>query len=46
MRRPIAVLIAVFALVIAGGAAFLATWEIPPPTHTIETVIPNDRFQR
>jgi len=31
---------------IAGGAAFLATWDIPPPSQQIEKVIPNDRFPR
>ncbi len=28
-----------------GGAAFLATWDMPPPTATVEKVIPNDRFK-
>jgi hypothetical protein len=31
---------------IAVGGIFLATWNIPAPTATIEKVIPNDRFQR
>ncbi|WP_299438444.1 hypothetical protein [uncultured Rhodospira sp.] len=33
----------VLILLVAGGV-FLATWDIKPPTRTIETVIPNDRF--
>jgi len=40
-----AVLILVF-LGIAGGAAFLATWDIPPPVKKVERVLPDDRFPR
>lgn len=38
------VMVLVLALVV-GGAAFLATWDMPPPTATVEKVIPNDRFK-
>lgn len=31
---------------IAGGAVFLATWDMPPPTAEVEKEIPNDRFMR
>ncbi len=31
--------------VLVGGAVFLATWDMPPPTATVEKVIPNDRFK-
>jgi hypothetical protein len=31
-------------LVVAGGAVFLATWDIPAPTRQIETVVPDDRL--
>lgn len=31
--------------VVAGGA-FLLTWEIPPPTQSVEKVLPDDRFPR
>ncbi len=37
----------VLLLVVAGlavGAVFLANWEIPAPTVTVEKVLPNDRF--
>jgi hypothetical protein len=37
---------AVIALVVAGGGAYLATWDPPAPTATVEKVIPNDRFAR
>ena len=40
-------IIAVAVLVLlGGGAAFLATWEIPPPSAQVEKVIPDDRFSR
>lgn len=31
---------------IGGGVAFLATWDMPPPTAKVEKVIPNERFQK
>jgi hypothetical protein len=34
------------ALVLIGGAAFLALWEVPPPTAAQEVVIANERFER
>ena len=37
---------AVIALVVVGGGAYLATWDPPAPTSTVEKVIPNDRFAR
>lgn len=39
------VMLAVLASII-GGAAFLATWDIPAPVSTVEKVIPDDRFPR
>lgn len=32
--------------VIGLGGGFLLAWDIPPPTKTVEKVIPNDRFPR
>ena len=29
-----------------GGAAFVMTWDMPPPTTQVEKVISNDRFPR
>lgn len=46
MRKPILIVLAVLAVALAGVVAFLATWEIPPPTARIEKVIPNDRLPR
>lgn len=43
MRKFVVILLVV--LVIAGGGlAFLATWDIPPPSAKVEKVIPNDRL--
>jgi hypothetical protein len=39
-------LIAIILVAVAGGVVFLATWDIPPPTHPVEKVIANDRFTR
>jgi hypothetical protein len=33
-------------VVLLGGVIFLVTWEIPPPTAPVETVIPDDRLPR
>ena len=33
-------------LLIVAGVGFLATWDIPAPTSTVEKVIPNDRFPK
>jgi hypothetical protein len=42
MAKYILVLVAV---ILIGGIVFLATWDMPPPTATVEKVIPNDRFK-
>lgn len=45
--RKLTTFIAVAVLALLGaGAAFLATWEIPPPSAAVEKVIPDDRFTR
>ena len=33
-------------LIAGGGAAFVMTWDIAPPTTQVEKVISNDRFPR
>ena len=45
-KRVTLILIAIAALVIAGGGVLLASWQIPAPTKQQEKVIPNDRFAR
>lgn len=32
-------------LAVAGGAVFLATWDMPAPTARVEKTIPADRFK-
>ena len=45
--RKLTTIIGVAVLVLLGaGAAFLETWEIPPPSAKVEKVIPDDRFSR
>ena len=33
-------------LALAGGAAFLATWDIPAPATEVEKVLDDDRFPK
>lgn len=40
------IVLVVFVLLFVGGAAFLATWDIPAPVSKIEKVLPDDRFPR
>jgi hypothetical protein len=44
MRRVLLVLLVLVVLVIAGGAVFLATWDMPPPTTPMQKEVPSDRF--
>ena len=46
MRRISLIVIAVAVLVIAAGAVFLASWNIPPPTKPVEKVIPDAKLPR
>ena len=43
--RVLGFLLALLVLVSIGGAVFLAYWDIPAPTSTVEKVLPNERFQ-
>lgn len=39
----------VFILVLVGavgGVGFLATWDMPAPTQTVEAVLPDDQFEK
>lgn len=38
--------IAIALIIIAGGAVFLATWDIPPPSKPVEKVIPDAKLPR
>tara|TARA_A100001037_G_scaffold303478_1_gene337591 strand:- start:5593 stop:5733 length:141 start_codon:yes stop_codon:yes gene_type:complete len=44
-KAPYIVLI-IMLLAVVGGAVFLATWDIPPPSERVEKVLPDDRFPR
>ncbi|MBX6324330.1 MAG: hypothetical protein IRY94_21165 [Rhodospirillaceae bacterium] len=46
MRRVLLILLIVVVLAIVGGAAVLATWDMPAPTTTMHKEIPNERFGR
>lgn len=46
MRRLTTVLFLGVIVLALAGAAFLATWDIPPPEGKIEKPIPNERFPR
>lgn len=39
------VLVVVVIVAVAGGAAWLATSDMPPPSAPVEKVIPNDHFK-
>ncbi len=41
----IKIVLILIAVVIVGGVAFLATWDMPAPKVTTEKVISNDRFK-
>ncbi|MBL6599234.1 MAG: hypothetical protein ISP41_10115 [Alphaproteobacteria bacterium] len=45
MKSAVIVLVIVVA-VLAGGLAFLSTWDIPAPTKPVEKAIPNDKLSR
>lgn len=44
MARMSIVLLVLLVLVLGGGAAFLANWDIPAPRAKVEKVIPADRL--
>lgn len=44
MNKLLLVGIAVIVVLIAGGVVALGLWDMPPPSKTVEKVIPNDRF--
>ncbi len=46
MSKAPFILLVVVTAVVVGGAVFLATWDIPPPTKTVEKPIPDDRLPR
>ncbi len=45
MKKTGFLAIVIIALIASGGL-FLLTWDIPPPTASVEKVLPDDRFPR
>jgi hypothetical protein len=39
-------LLVLLTVLVLGGAVFLVTWDIPPPTSRVERVLPDDQFPR
>ncbi len=33
-------------VLLLGGLIFLVSWDVPPPTRHVETVIPDERLPR
>ncbi|MEX0815530.1 MAG: hypothetical protein WD014_07635 [Dongiaceae bacterium] len=44
MLKLTLIVVLVVAVVIGGGLVYLANWDIPAPTATMEKDIPNDRL--
>lgn len=44
MNTVIKLLLALIVLVIAGGAVFLMTWDIPAPSAAVERPIPDSQI--
>jgi hypothetical protein len=40
------IILITLAVLIIGGAVFLASWDIPAPSAPVEKVIPNDKVLR
>jgi len=45
MNRFTLSLIVIFFALVATGAVFLATWDIPPPSKPVEKVLDDGRFR-
>lgn len=46
MMRLTLIILVVLVASIVGGGIFLATWDIPAPSATVEKEVPDDRFPR
>lgn len=46
MSKIVLYLFAGLVLILVGGGAFIAFWDIPAPTQRVEKVIPNERLPR
>lgn len=46
MSPLLRILIIVVVVLLVGGVAVLAMWQMPAPKTHVEKIIPNDRFPR
>jgi hypothetical protein len=46
MKKGILWMMLLLLVAAGGGVAFLAAWDIPAPTATVEKAIPDERFPR
>ncbi|WP_173380463.1 hypothetical protein [Azospirillum sp. B510] len=46
MSRFLSILFVLLLLVVVGGTVFLASWDLPAPSKTVEKVLPDERFPR
>lgn len=46
MSKFAGVLVIVVLAALGGGGIFLATWDLPPPSSTVEKVIADERMPR
>jgi hypothetical protein len=46
MNRLLLIFVAVVAVIVIGGGAFLMLWNPPAPTARVEKVLPDARFPR
>ncbi|WP_162630000.1 hypothetical protein [Azospirillum ramasamyi] len=46
MSRFLSILFVLLLVVTAGGMIFLASWDLPAPSKTVEKVLPDERFPR
>ncbi|HLJ62650.1 MAG TPA: hypothetical protein VKT70_01000 [Stellaceae bacterium] len=46
MRKFVAIIALAVIVVLLGGTAFLAVWDIPTPTTPIENVIPDSKLAK
>jgi hypothetical protein len=45
MKLTLGIAVVAIVALLAGGV-FLATWDIPAPSATVEKTVPDDRFPR
>jgi hypothetical protein len=46
MSKLSSVIILLVLAALVGGAVFLATWDVPPPSARVEKVIPDEKLPR